>query len=256
MNKQPYKQRRPPWASSSSSVLGLALVVAVVSLHAPSPAAAVDSEPPPSPSKLFFADIPQQQQPWLPQGGGMVDSWADDKELRLFRRMQDIGARAFQGKKQDGGGGGGDSMERSAAVMDLLLTQQATQMKEMWSDPRIAHTLLQRFPMFSALPGVPALASKAAEDFTREDGLAVLDKMKAFAVRTVAGMGIVTDPVRLAETLEAYSSLGESNLAMRALYEDIEAGDPEAAWAFHDLVAEDVWQGTLDLGKFGTFGWG
>ena len=234
-------------------MLGLALV-AVASLQAAASPAAAAVEEPPSPPKLFFADTPQQ--PWRSQGGGLIDSWADDKELRLFRRMQDIGTRAFQAKKQEGGGeGGGDSMERGAAVMDLLLTQQATQMEEMWSDPEIAHTLLQRFPMFSALPGVPALASKAAEDFTSEDGLAVLTKMKAFAMRTVAGMGIVTDPVRLAETLEAYSSLGETDPAMRALFQDIEAGDPEAAWAFHDLVAEDLWQGTLDLDKFGAFAW-
>lgn len=143
---------------------------------------------------------------------------------------------------------------RSAVLVDLFFNQQAKEMEEMWSDPFIAHTLLQRFPMFSALPGVSLLAAKTPESSTKEDGLFVSTRLKSFAPRTVTGLGYVSDPVRLAETMAAWSESGVSDEGMRELFQKIELGDQEAAMRFHDMVAEETWGGVIDLEAFGKDG--
>lgn len=184
--------------------------------------------------------------------GGLIDTWEDDEELRLFRRLRDLAAAPK--KTSSSSSSSGTDSSRSAAFLDLFFNQQAKEMEEMWSDPFIAHTLLQRFPMFSALPSVPSLAAKSPDTFTKEDGLLVLTRLKAFAQRTVTGLGLVSDPVRLAETMAAWSERGEAEPEMHDLFQQIELGDQEAAMRFHDMVAEETWGGVIDLEAFGKGG--
>ncbi len=132
----------------------------------------------------------------------MVDVWEADTELRMFKRLRERAAGDHQ------------------PLLEILGLGEdnAKELEEMWADPDIAQHILTTFPMFRAFEGVATLADKAArEGLTPEDGLQALGAFRAFAKRAVERMGAVTDPTRLAETMQAYSELMESDDAFREL---------------------------------------
>ena len=78
--------------------------------------------------------------------GGVRDAWAEEPELQIARRLLD-----------------GDHFGL------LREMAQSKDLDVIWADPVAARRLLEANPIFKALPGVAALAEKAAEEWTAED---------------------------------------------------------------------------------------
>ena len=78
--------------------------------------------------------------------GGLRDAWAEEPELQIARRLLD---------------GDHFGMLREMA--------QSKDLDVIWADPVAARRLLEANPIFKLLPGVAALAEKAAEEWTTED---------------------------------------------------------------------------------------
>ena len=78
--------------------------------------------------------------------GGIRDAWAEEPELQTARRLLDG--------------------EHFGVLQEMA---QSKDLDVIWADPVVARRLLESNPIFLALPGVAALAEKAAEEWTVED---------------------------------------------------------------------------------------
>lgn len=84
--------------------------------------------------------------PPFPVLGGLSDAWAEERELQVGRRLLD-----------------GDHL---GVLREMA---QSKDLDVIWADPIAARRLLTANPIFKALPGVAALADKAAEEWTADD---------------------------------------------------------------------------------------
>jgi hypothetical protein len=84
--------------------------------------------------------------PPFPVLGGIRDAWAEEPELQTARRLLDG--------------------EHFGVLQEMA---QSKDLDVIWADPVVARRLLESNPIFLALPGVAALAEKAAEEWTVED---------------------------------------------------------------------------------------
>lgn len=84
--------------------------------------------------------------PPFPVLGGVRDAWAEEPELQIARRLLD-----------------GDHF---GVLREMA---QSKDLDVIWADPVAARRLLEANPIFKMLPGVAALADKAAEEWTADD---------------------------------------------------------------------------------------
>ena len=84
--------------------------------------------------------------PPFPVLGGVRDAWAEEPELQIARRLLD-----------------GDHF---GVLREMA---QSKDLDVIWADPVAARCLLEANPIFKMLPGVAALADKAAEQWTADD---------------------------------------------------------------------------------------
>jgi len=84
--------------------------------------------------------------PPFPILGGVRDAWAEEPELQIARRLLD-----------------GDHF---GVLREMA---QSKDLDVIWADSVAARRLLEANPIFKMLPGVAALADKAAEEWTADD---------------------------------------------------------------------------------------
>lgn len=187
------------------------------------PTAAASQSSPSTPS----SPVPAPQLP-LPARGATRDAWATDPTLQAAQRLLD-----------------GDHLN---LLSELVLSKD---LDAIWSEPWAAHGLLRANPVLQLVPGLGALADKAPEDFTAEDGRAALGAFRGFVRRALENMGKRMDPGDMAADLEAYATRGERDPVWGVLMDAAEAGDGEAAGALHDVVFDELWGGVVDKEKLG-----
>ncbi len=156
------------------------------------------------------------------------DAWAADSTLQAAQRLLD-----------------GDHLN---LLSELVANKD---LDTIWAQPWAAHRLLNANPVLQLIPGLGALADKAPEAFTGEDGRAALTAFRGFVRRALENVGKRMDPEDMAADLEAYAKRGEGDAAWKALMDAAGAGDGAAAGKLHDMVFDELWGGVLDKEKLG-----